>query len=80
MLHLAAQVDDRHPTVKVDVAVDETSFGTSVDGAIQRLVREAVNNALKHGTPAHIRVAVRADPARSTLRLWTTAAGCVNLP
>jgi two-component system sensor histidine kinase UhpB len=61
LLHLAAQVEERHPRVSVDVAVDETSFGATLDSAIQRLVREAVNNALKHGTPAHIRIAVTAS-------------------
>ncbi len=60
LLHLAAQVEERHPRVNVDVTVDETSFGTTLDSAIQRLVREAVNNALKHGTPEHIRIAVTA--------------------
>jgi two-component system sensor histidine kinase UhpB len=61
LLHLAAQVEERHPRVSVDVAVDETSFGATLDSAIQRLVREAVNNALKHGTPEHIRIAVTAS-------------------
>jgi two-component system sensor histidine kinase UhpB len=58
LLHLVQQIEERHPSVDVDLKVDASTFGTQLDATIHRLVREALSNALKHGTPARLSVRV----------------------
>jgi two-component system, NarL family, sensor histidine kinase UhpB len=49
----------RHPHIDFGVDIDQESFGRVLDDAIYRIVREALSNALRHGTPDHIGIAVR---------------------
>jgi two-component system, NarL family, sensor histidine kinase UhpB len=50
----------RHPNVVFDVALPPDSFGEPVDGMIYRIVNESTSNALRHGRPGRIDIAVRA--------------------
>ena len=48
----------RHPHITFGVDIGQESFGKVLDDAIYRIVREALSNALRHGTPDRIRIAV----------------------
>jgi two-component system, NarL family, sensor histidine kinase UhpB len=52
----------RHPHIDFGVDIGQESFGKVLDDAIYRIVREALSNALRHGTPDRIAIAVRQQP------------------
>lgn len=41
----------RHPDLKVDIEIPETSFGARIDAALQAIITESVSNAMKHARP-----------------------------
>jgi two-component system, NarL family, sensor histidine kinase UhpB len=49
----------RYPTVVFDVDIPPDSFGPAIDEQIYRIVQESLNNALRHGRPQHVAIAVR---------------------
>lgn len=49
---------DHHPGVAFVLDVPEASFGAAVDTAILSVVREAVNNALKHAAPRKVEISI----------------------
>lgn len=49
----------RHPDVVFDLKVIQESFGELLDESIYRIVRESLNNALRHGHPSKIDISVR---------------------
>jgi two-component system sensor histidine kinase UhpB len=53
------------PGLAFDVHVPEEGFGEPVDGTIYRVVQESVSNAVRHGTPARIDIAVEAGADRA---------------
>ena len=65
-LSLKDSIDDlvafwgaRHPSVKIEADVKMDSWGAKIDDAVGSIVREAVSNALKHGTPRQIAISVK---------------------
>jgi two-component system sensor histidine kinase UhpB len=48
----------RHPDVAFEVAIDGSTFGSDLDNVIYRIIREGVSNALRHGRPSRIEIAV----------------------
>jgi two-component system, NarL family, sensor histidine kinase UhpB len=52
------------PDLVFDVHAPEEGFGEPTDGTIYRVVQESVSNAVRHGTPGRIDIAVEAAPDR----------------
>jgi two-component system, NarL family, sensor histidine kinase UhpB len=48
-----------HPNVVFDLKVVPESFGGRLDQGIYRIVRESLNNALRHGHPSEIDISIR---------------------
>src|SRR5262249_9753954 len=49
------------PNLKFEVPVPEESFGELIDGVIYRIVQESLSNAVRHGNPGTIGIAVTTD-------------------
>jgi two-component system, NarL family, sensor histidine kinase UhpB len=49
----------RHPDVVFDLNVVPESFGEPLDQGIYRIVRESLNNALRHGHPSEVDISIR---------------------
>ena len=49
----------RHPKVVFALMMRPETFGEALDEGIYRIVRESVNNALRHGQPTEINVSIR---------------------
>jgi len=54
----------RYPAVVFDVDMPPDSFGPTIDEQIYRIIQESLNNALRHGRPQHIAIAVRLNADR----------------
>ena len=52
----------RYPAVVFDVDMPPDSFGAAIDEQIYRIIQESLSNALRHGRPQHVTVAVRLNP------------------
>ncbi|MEX6506606.1 histidine kinase [Jiella sp. M17.18] len=61
---LVADLSRRHPEVAMEAAVPDGDWGATVEVLVHRVVREAMNNALRHGAPTRISVAVAAEGRR----------------
>lgn len=55
---IVADLQTRHPDVAFDLDVPEGDFGATIETLIYRAVREAVTNALRHGRPETIAIAI----------------------
>lgn len=60
-LSLKDSVDDlvdfwssRHPGIQIEANVAHNTWGAKIDDAVVSIIREAVSNALKHGSPRNI--------------------------
>ncbi len=51
----------RHPDIAFEVSAQQTSYGAKIDEVAYRIVQEAVSNAVRHGNPSRIGIAIRAD-------------------
>ena len=51
----------RHPGITFNVMAEQTSYGAKIDEVAYRIVQEAVSNAVRHGNPSRIGIAIRAD-------------------
>lgn len=51
----------RHPGIMFNVIAEQTSYGAKIDEVAYRIVQEAVSNAVRHGNPSQIGIAIRAD-------------------
>ena len=51
----------RHPEVVFDLKVVPDSFGELLDEGIYRIVRESLNNALRHGHPSEIDISIQLE-------------------
>jgi two-component system sensor histidine kinase UhpB len=50
---------ERHPDVVFDLKMTPESFGERLDEGIYRIVRESLNNALRHGKPNEIDIKIQ---------------------
>jgi two-component system, NarL family, sensor histidine kinase UhpB len=48
----------RHPNVDFGLEISRESYGEALDGAIYRILREGLNNALRHGQPDQVHISV----------------------
>lgn len=48
----------RNPHLSFTVEIPDTSWGAKIDGAVQAIVGESVNNALKHSSPRRVKIGV----------------------
>jgi two-component system sensor histidine kinase UhpB len=46
-----------------NVAVDEARIGSDLRETIYRVVQEGISNAIRHGRPAHVTIAITGDRA-----------------
>lgn len=81
-LSLKDSIDDlvafwgaRHPSVHIEADVNHDSWGAKIDDAVGSIVREAVSNALKHGTPRKIAITVKEADARVELEVRDNGGG-----
>jgi two-component system, NarL family, sensor histidine kinase UhpB len=51
----------RHPGITFNVVAEQTSYGAKIDEVAYRIVQEAVSNAVRHGNPSEIGIAIKAD-------------------
>ena len=68
----------RQPTIDyfLDVSVDEDGIGDATLAAIYRLVQEGLNNAVRHGRPERIVIAVQpADSGEIVVRVANEGTG-----
>ena len=70
-LGLKASLDDmledlarRHGDVRFTAELPEGDWGGTLEVLVLRAVREAVNNAFRHGRPSHISIRITADGGR----------------
>ncbi len=49
----------RHPEILFDVSAEQTSYGAKIDEVAYRIVQEAVSNAVRHGEPSVIGIAIQ---------------------
>jgi two-component system sensor histidine kinase UhpB len=50
---------ERHPDVVFDLKMARESFGDRLDEGIYSIVRESLNNALRHGRPSEIDIKIQ---------------------
>jgi two-component system, NarL family, sensor histidine kinase UhpB len=48
----------RHPKVDFGIDISQESYGEVLDGAIYRILREGLSNALRHGQPDRVQISV----------------------
>lgn len=70
----------RLPDVEFDVGVVTESFGQPLDGTIYRVVQESLSNAVKHGKPTRIRIAVFEEPADVVVSIEDNGVGLPETP
>jgi two-component system, NarL family, sensor histidine kinase UhpB len=65
-LGLASAVDNlvsywktRRPEINFHIDAPDKSWGPRIDGALYAIIRESLNNAVKHSRPAHIEVLIK---------------------
>jgi two-component system, NarL family, sensor histidine kinase UhpB len=51
----------RYPRIQFDLQIPEEGFSTAVDNAIYHVIMESLSNALRHGNPSAIGIAVTPD-------------------
>jgi two-component system sensor histidine kinase UhpB len=51
----------RHPDVRIDVKLNQETFGEALDATIYRIFQEGLNNAFRHGHPSWIAIKASAD-------------------
>ncbi|KQT47506.1 hypothetical protein ASG43_10450 [Aureimonas sp. Leaf454] len=56
--HLVDAARARHPAIAFTLSVEDCDPGAAVEALVVRAVREAVNNALRHGHPRHVAIRV----------------------
>lgn len=61
--NLTASLRSRHPGVTFALDVPPAGFSTRIEAVLLAIVREAVNNALKHGKPTIIQIRISANAA-----------------
>jgi two-component system, NarL family, sensor histidine kinase UhpB len=49
------------PSLNFRLDVPEDSFGEQLDGTVYRIVQESLSNAVRHGNPANIEIAVKSN-------------------
>ncbi|WP_181703674.1 ATP-binding protein [Chthonobacter albigriseus] len=49
---------ERHPSVVFELDLPDRGFGNALDSVILAVVREAVNNAVRHGRPGRVEVSI----------------------
>ena len=73
--HLVADCHSRHPAVRFHLDVTETDLGAETEALLCRVVREAVNNALRHGHPTAIGIRIEDEPAHVMFRITDDGGG-----
>ena len=53
----------RHPYLALNVDIPEDGVGLDLDAVVYRVVQESVSNAVRHGTPSQIDIAVLRKPS-----------------
>nr|WP_255617256.1 histidine kinase [Aurantimonas sp. VKM B-3413] len=81
-LGLKASLDDmledlarRHTDVRFTAQVPDGDWGGTLEVLVLRAVREAVNNALRHGRPSHISIRITADGGRLSFAVTDDGGG-----
>jgi two-component system, NarL family, sensor histidine kinase UhpB len=59
----------------VDLSIDEAMIGDPLREAIYRIVQEALSNAVRHGRPSRVEVAITSDADEIVLRVSDNGAG-----
>lgn len=73
--HLVAGARIRHPDILFRLDVAEEEFGAEIDTLLHRVVGEALANALRHGRPSTVSIAIRTRPDRVDFRVADDGGG-----
>ncbi|MEI9900078.1 MAG: ATP-binding protein [Hyphomicrobium sp.] len=73
--NLVAFWRSHRPKLVFSVDIPEESFGELIDGTVYRVVQESISNAVRHGNPTAISVAVTSNPDGS-IDIRVTDDGC----
>lgn len=73
--HLLTDCRARHPDILFRLEVPEEAFGPEIESVLNRVVREAVNNALRHASPSTVSVSIRADRDMIAFRISDDGGG-----
>jgi len=60
--NLVAFWRSHRPNLEFNVDVPDDSFGEQIDGTIYRIIQESLSNAVRHGTPKTIEIALDVTP------------------
>jgi two-component system sensor histidine kinase UhpB len=73
--HLVADCRSRHPGIDFRLDVTEDDLGPETEALLFRVVREAVNNALRHGSPSAIGIRIRQEAGGVSFRVTDDGGG-----
>ncbi|GGD36304.1 sensor histidine kinase [Aureimonas glaciei] len=73
--HLVADCLGRHPGTAFRLDVTEADLGAETEALLFRVVREAVNNALRHGRPTAIGIRIQPQAGRVSFRVTDDGGG-----
>lgn len=78
--HLVEFWRHRNPHVSITLQIEQTSYDAVVDNTCYRVVQEALNNAMKHGSPDTINIAVSHMPGWVCVRVFDNGNGMPDCP
>lgn len=73
--HLVADCRSRHPAIDFNLDVTETDLGSETEALLFRIVREAVNNSLRHGRPTAIGIRIHEQSGVVSYRITDDGGG-----
>ncbi|MFN3868580.1 MAG: sensor histidine kinase [Hyphomicrobiaceae bacterium] len=68
----------RQPDIRFDVAIDVPPLDDEIEGAVYRIVQEALSNAVRHGRPSRITVCVGVRDGQLKLAVSDDGAGLAD--
>ncbi len=65
----------RHPEIGFEVSAPDQSWGAQFDSGLLSIVRESINNAMKHGRPSMVRVRIEEKQSALILQICDDGGG-----
>lgn len=70
----------RRPDVQISITTSQTSYSEQIDNICFRIVQEALNNAMKHGAPDSIDIAIMTRAGDVTVTIVDNGGGLHSAP
>ena len=75
LAELVAFWSRRHPEIRFERAPSAAGFARPIEDAIYRIVQESLSNAVRHGQPETIRIAITDEPDRALVTIEDDGGG-----